>query len=137
MRNDYRLMSTLALETRLEPKKRIEKLLQLNQNLRHIPSITRELSDWNLQLDEELLEVDGRLLNAESIIFDLTNSQSCRPDKGDWTRFLRRSKSMIANPLTNWSLLVTESLYAEAKASTRIRTKTKREFLAPRESDRS
>ncbi|XP_011630854.1 piwi-like protein Siwi [Pogonomyrmex barbatus] len=106
MRENFRLMSSLAAETRLNPGKRIEKLLMFNNRLRETPAIMQELSEWNLQLDNKLLEISGRELPAEKIYF--SDNVSVTAEEGDWTRTMQNKKCIISPVLRNWVLVVTE-----------------------------
>lgn len=110
MRENFRLMSSLAGETRLHPGKRVEKLLRFNQRLHKVPAIREDLSHWNLQLDTKLLEIPARELNSEKIIFGkFGNSPNfITPEKGDWTKPMHNKKCIIAPPLHNWVFMITE-----------------------------
>lgn len=113
MRENYKLMSSLAAETRLNPGKRIEKLLRFNQRLCQVPAITQDLSHWNLELDRKLLEVDARELPAEKLYFGGKPSLPPMPitataDKGDWTRAMQNKKCVSAAPLHEWVFIITE-----------------------------
>lgn len=110
MRENFRLMSSLATETRLHPGKRIEKLLRFNERLNNVPAIRKELSQWNLQLDKKLLEVPGRELGSEKIFFGITpNSPNfVTPDKGDWAKLMHNKRCIIAPPLHNWVFIIME-----------------------------
>jgi len=106
MRENYRLMSSLAVETRLHPGKRIEKLMKFNKRLREVHAIEQELSEWNLQLDNKLLEVPARQLAVEKIFFGADVQTSA--DKGDWTKAMQNKKCVIAPRLSNWVFVITE-----------------------------
>jgi len=112
-------MSSLATETRLHPGKRIEKLLRFNQRLHNVPAIRQELSQWNLELDNKLLEIPGRQLDPERLYFGIIpNSPTPNfviPDKGDWGKLMHNKKCIIAPPLHNWVFIITERDQAVAK----------------------
>jgi len=94
MRENYRLMSSLAVETRLHPGKRIEKLMIFNKRLREVHAIEQELSEWNLQLDNRLLEVPARQLAVEKIFFGA--DMQTNAEKGDWTKTMQNKKCVIS-----------------------------------------
>lgn len=106
MRENFRLMSSLATYTRLNPKSRIDKLINFNNRLRNKPNIVKEFTEWNLQLDNKLLEVPGRLLGPEQLRFGGDAYIQCL--KGDWSREMQKKKCLIAQPLRDWILIITE-----------------------------
>lgn len=110
MRENYRLMSSLATETRLHPGKRIEKLLSFNDRLCKVPAIMQELSQWNLELDRKLVEIDARELPVEKINFRPKQQQQVyiTPERGDWTRSMQNKECVSAPPLHDWILMITE-----------------------------
>lgn len=106
MRTNYKLMSTLVTEMNVQPGKRIEKLLRFNRRLHEQPAIEHELSEWNLQLDNQLLEVPARQLAAEDIYF---GGNMCVPaDKDGWARLMQNNKCVISPKLSDWVFLITE-----------------------------
>lgn len=106
MRENYRLMASLATETRLNPGKRIDKLLRFNKRLLEVPSIVKELSEWNLQLDNKLLEVPARELAIEKIYF---GANVCgNAEKGDWTKCMQNKKCVISPTLHDWVFVISE-----------------------------
>lgn len=105
MRTNYNLMSSLVTETNAQLGKRIEKLLRFNRRLHEESAIEQELSEWNLQLDNQLLEVPARQLAAKNIYF---GGNMCVPaDKGGWTRHVQ-NKCVISPKLSDWVFLITE-----------------------------
>lgn len=65
----FRLMSAVALYTRLAPRPRIEKLQTFNRRLQETPASMINLTEWNFSLDTNLTEVTGRQLPNEKILF--------------------------------------------------------------------
>ncbi|KAG5317323.1 AUB protein, partial [Pseudoatta argentina] len=106
MRENYRLMSSLAVETRLQPGKRIEKLLRFNKRLCEERAIVQELSEWNLQLDNKLLQVPARQLLNEKIYFG--GDVSANAEQGDWTRAMMNKKCVISPRLKEWIFMISE-----------------------------
>lgn len=106
MRENFRLMACVATYTRLDPQKRIEKLLSFNRRLQNTPNIATEFTEWNLQLDNKLLDVPGRLLNSEVLTFG--NNATIIANKGDWSRDMQNKHCLVSQPLKDWVLIVTE-----------------------------
>ncbi|XP_071559445.1 piwi-like protein Siwi isoform X2 [Temnothorax nylanderi] len=106
MRENFKLMKGLAEETRIDPGKRINRLLRFNRRLHEVPAIRQELAQWNLQLDNRLLDIPARELAAERLFFG--NNIVANADKGDWTRTMQNKKCVIAPALHNWVFVVTQ-----------------------------
>lgn len=64
-----RTMRDMAQFTHLPPAARIERLLNFNERLRSSKRAVQLLSDWNLGLEKNLLEIPARILPYPKIIF--------------------------------------------------------------------
>lgn len=106
MRENYKLMASLANETRLQTGKRMEKLLSFNRRLNGEPPIKKELSEWNLQLDNKLFDVPARQLPPETIYFG--KNMFVAPERGDWTQSMKNKSCVISPKLTDWVFIITE-----------------------------
>lgn len=62
-------MADVSQHTRVNPPGRIQRLLQFNQRLHVTPASTAVFTEWNLQLDANLVELKGRVLENEEILF--------------------------------------------------------------------
>lgn len=69
MRADFQLTRELGTHTRLTPALRIQKLMAYNKRLQTTPASIAVFKDWQLGLDQTLVEVKGRILNPEKIVF--------------------------------------------------------------------
>lgn len=67
MRRNFNLMRDVAVYTRVGPAQRIERLLAFNNRLQTTPESTACLREWNLNLDNKLVDVPARQLLAEKI----------------------------------------------------------------------
>ncbi|XP_023290765.1 piwi-like protein Siwi isoform X2 [Orussus abietinus] len=114
MRNNYRLMAALAQHTRVSPQSRIQKLLSFNQRLNSEPSIVQELKEWNLTLDRKLVDVQGRVLPPEKILFANGRSISAG-ENADWTKSLRSSPGLINGKLKDWVVIVMSRFRRDAE----------------------
>nr|XP_050862637.1 piwi-like protein Siwi isoform X3 [Vespula vulgaris]XP_050862638.1 piwi-like protein Siwi isoform X3 [Vespula vulgaris] len=108
MRANFDLMQALATHTRVSPESRIQKLLMFNRRLCSQPNIVKELKEWNLELEDKLVEIPGRVLPTEKIVFR-TGSISAGVE-ADWTRELRNKQLIASKPLKNWILVHTGNL---------------------------
>lgn len=62
-------MSTIETYTRLAPKERIERLNAFNQRLQRTDESVKNLKEWNLMLDMDMVQVNGRQLPNERLLF--------------------------------------------------------------------
>lgn len=106
MRENYKLMSAVAKYTRLGPKERVDRLLNFNNRLINQPKIIKEFSEWNLQLDNKLLDVPARILPPEKLYFGGEAAITC--DRGDWSIPMQKKSCLINKELVKWDLLVME-----------------------------
>ncbi|XP_025996030.2 piwi-like protein Siwi isoform X2 [Solenopsis invicta] len=106
MRENFKLMSSLAAETRLNPTRRIEKLMSFNNRLQNQPAIVQELAEWNLQLDNKLLEIPARELKREKLFFGYNITVNAT--NGDWTREMQTMKCIISPSLNDWVFMISE-----------------------------
>lgn len=67
MRSNFQLMRAMSEHTRVNPEMRIRKLMDFNLRLRTTPETQKELSGWQMDLDNKLLEFTGRVLPREKI----------------------------------------------------------------------
>lgn len=103
MRANFRLMKAVAEHTRVGPAQRIRRLLDFNRRLLNTPNSMKVLNDWNLKLDEALVEITGRELVQESILFG-SKEVSGKID-ADWTSEFRNNRLYTTIPLTNWNVV--------------------------------
>ncbi|XP_076292717.1 aubergine isoform X2 [Lasioglossum baleicum] len=105
MRENFQLMRALSEHTRVAPKSRIDKLMVFNRRLRSENAIVQELNDWNLKLDQQLVQIPSRILPQEAIVLAGGSRKVSSGQFADWTRELH-SKSMF-NPvqLNNWVVI--------------------------------
>lgn len=62
-------MSAVAVYTRLAPKARIERLNAFNHRLQSTAESVANLNEWNFTLDKNMVQVNGRQLPNEKIVF--------------------------------------------------------------------
>lgn len=68
MISDFNLTRAVAQHTRIDPTRRIQKLLEYNRRLSSTPASTAILTEWNMRLDPNLVELPARVLPIENII---------------------------------------------------------------------
>uniref|UniRef100_A0A8C6ZLD4 Piwi-like protein 1 n=1 Tax=Nothoprocta perdicaria TaxID=30464 RepID=A0A8C6ZLD4_NOTPE len=115
MRNDFNMMKDLSVHTRLTPEQRQREVGRLIDYIQKDDSVQRELRDWGLSFDSNLLSFTGRVVQAEKIhqagrVFDYN------PHFADWSKETRGAPLINAKPLDNWLLIYTRRNYDVANA---------------------
>nr|XP_033803393.1 piwi-like protein 4 isoform X3 [Geotrypetes seraphini] len=101
-RADFRLMKDLSLETQLNPARRQQRLLRLADNIQRNREARLELENWGLHLQTQV-SLTGRVIPSEKI---LMLDQICQPvTAADWSREIRNSKILEAQPLQRWLMV--------------------------------
>lgn len=113
MRTNFDLMESLALHTRVSPASRIQKLLSFNKRLYSEPNVVKELKEWNLQLEKHLVEIQGRVLSTERVVFRAGAVSA--GIEANWTRELRNKQLLACEPLTNWIIIYAKNLKRECE----------------------
>uniref|UniRef100_A0A1B0BTJ5 Piwi domain-containing protein n=1 Tax=Glossina palpalis gambiensis TaxID=67801 RepID=A0A1B0BTJ5_9MUSC len=106
MRSNMQLMRAMADHTRLEPRGRMDRLRTFNRRLQQTEGSVRILKDWNMTLDTKLVELSGRILDPQRIVFKDHNKLSAG-DNADWTR-LFRDNGLFTTPtrgLERWCVI--------------------------------
>ncbi|XP_053690463.1 protein aubergine-like isoform X1 [Sabethes cyaneus] len=106
MRKDFKLMRDLADHTRLTPDRRIERLEAFNNRLVKTQASSEVFDFWKTELDRRLVEVPGRLLPQEIIVFDLERQGIPAGESADWQMAFRNSSMTVSIPLKNWFVIV-------------------------------
>ncbi|XP_076749103.1 aubergine [Xylocopa sonorina] len=104
MRENFNLMRALSYHTRVSPSVRIDKLMTFNSRLRSEEAIVQELNEWNLKLDDRLIEIPARLLPSEKIVLGGNRTVSAG-QFADWTRELQQKTAFNPARLSNWVLI--------------------------------
>ncbi|XP_058838219.1 protein aubergine-like [Topomyia yanbarensis] len=122
MRKNFNLMRTLADHTRLTPDKRIERLEVFNRRLQQSSESAEVFKFWKTELDRRLVEVTGRILSQEAILFSDINNGIPAGETADWQMVFRNTEMHVTVPLTNWYVIVpsgSEKLMADFLGSLR------------------
>ncbi|NXU48963.1 PIWL1 protein, partial [Turnix velox] len=115
MRSDFNMMKDLSSHTRLPPDQRQREIGRLIDYIRKDDNVQKELRDWGLSFDSNLLSFPGRVIQGEKIlqsgrVFDYN------PQLADWSKEMRGAPLICAKPLENWLLLYTRRNYELANA---------------------
>ncbi|TMW49547.1 hypothetical protein DOY81_005376 [Sarcophaga bullata] len=116
MRNDFRLMRAMADHTRMNPDRRIDRLKIFNRRLQQTEDSVKILNEWNMKLDDRLVEVEGRILDQQKIVFR-DHRKEPSGEQADWTRHCR-SMGMFTTPsrgLDRWSVIAPSNTARELR----------------------
>lgn len=106
MRENFHLMKALAVHTCISPESRIDKLMRFNNRLRQESKVLQEFKDWNMTLDRTLLEVPGRVLPQERLIF--ARDLKINSGRGDWSREMQRAHLLNCKEMRNWVMIANQ-----------------------------
>ncbi|XP_030750694.1 piwi-like protein Siwi [Sitophilus oryzae] len=97
-RENFHLMKALGEHTRVNPSGRMKKLREFSQRLLQCPKAVEELKRWDLQLAQDIVEFNGRVLPQESVYIGKSQAIPSGP-KADWTQGLRSAPLFNSTPL--------------------------------------
>ncbi|XP_015598612.1 piwi-like protein Siwi isoform X2 [Cephus cinctus] len=106
MKSNFNLMKSVSNHTRIGPQARIQRLMTLNSRLHAEPAVIQDLTEWDLKLERSLLNVQGRLLNQEQIVFG-RNKKIRSGEQADWASGFRGAEMFVTTELKEWVLVVT------------------------------
>nr|XP_020644546.1 piwi-like protein 1 [Pogona vitticeps]XP_020644547.1 piwi-like protein 1 [Pogona vitticeps]XP_020644548.1 piwi-like protein 1 [Pogona vitticeps] len=115
MRSDFNVMKDLSVHTRLPPEQRVREVGRLIEYINKDDNVQKELRDWGLRFEPNLLSFSGRVVQSERIhqggkTFDYN------PQLADWSRETRGASLISVKPLNNWLLIYTRRNYDAANA---------------------
>lgn len=97
-------MSAISQYTRLAPGDRVNKLLTFNKRLRTTPESQSVLDEWNLKLEEQMVELPGRKLSPETLVFG--NGRTTEAGGvADWSSKFHNQPMFSSVPLNNWAAI--------------------------------
>lgn len=90
IRSDFRITKDLSAVTKVNPEQRRTVIRNFIQQVNENEVTKKILSDWGLSLDNDTLDIKGRVLDSEEITFG--NNYKTRSDNADWGRAAVSSK---------------------------------------------
>ncbi|XP_019620692.1 PREDICTED: piwi-like protein 1 [Branchiostoma belcheri] len=110
IRQNFSVMKDLASHTRLGPgdssKAQQGFISQLNSN----PDVQKEMKGWQIEFDQNLLQLDGRTLPAEKLFYFFAwfAFQFSYDRSAEWSREFRGKTLLSTRPLKDWLLIFTK-----------------------------
>ncbi|CAH2225762.1 piwi 1 [Pelobates cultripes] len=121
MRSDFTVMRDLAVHTRLPPDQREKAVGKFLNYIHKDEGVQKELRDWGLNFDTNLLRFNGRVANPERIQ-QSGRSVDYNPQFADWSREMR-GQLLSVRHLESWILLYTRRNYDVANTLTQTLVK--------------
>jgi len=106
IRSDFRVMKDISQHTRVTPPQREQAMLKFVQNVYSNPEASEELMKWGLELDRSLLELKGRHMPPEKIVFGSKTITASR--EADWGREATRENVITPVNINNWLVVYTK-----------------------------
>ncbi|GLH04000.1 Piwi-like protein Siwi [Gryllus bimaculatus] len=103
MRQDFKLMRTLATYSRASPDARMKQIVNYAKRLNSEPEVQKELDKWGLGLKPELVTLNGRILSYEKIVQE--NGKYEPSQLVDWTRDMRSRTLLVVPRLNCWAII--------------------------------
>jgi aubergine-like protein len=114
MRTDFRMMRSMSEHTRLNPDRRIERLLKFNERLQTSSESQEVFKNWQTELDRSLVEFQARQLKPEMIYFSPSTDGVNAGDMADWTFAFRNNPMFSSVALNRWFMIFPERCSREA-----------------------
>ncbi|KAL3877253.1 hypothetical protein ACJMK2_034986 [Sinanodonta woodiana] len=106
LRADFRVMKDLGTHTRVTPEQRVLVMGKFVDSVTSCQEAKAELDKWGLELDNDTIQIDGRQLPPEKIVF--RESSITASPEADWGRDATRQAVITAVHLRNWVVLYTK-----------------------------
>ncbi|XP_024940997.1 piwi-like protein Ago3 isoform X2 [Cephus cinctus] len=106
IRSDFRIMRDLASVTRVSPEGRRDVIHRFINEVQNNEVTRKLLSDWGLRLENNTVNINGRVLPREKITFGNKNSDFV-PENADWTSMTIRKPALRSVSMRSWCLIFT------------------------------
>ncbi|KAH8402523.1 hypothetical protein KR222_002397, partial [Zaprionus bogoriensis] len=104
MRRDFQLMKAMSEYTRLAPDRRTDRLRVFNRRLQTSEQSVDVLKSWEIELDTSLVEINGRVLPPEHIIFGNQHSYVC-DTRAEWSTEFRKYSMYSHVDIKRWFVI--------------------------------
>ncbi|ESO08140.1 hypothetical protein HELRODRAFT_75625, partial [Helobdella robusta] len=119
IKSNFHSMRELSTHTRLGPHERSGKIEQLHQQIRRSQNAMKDLANWNLSLNPNLLTIEARTLEAEQIFLGIKGSARENPkvcfSNADWSRDMRALNLLTPIRLERWAMVIPKRRFEECQ----------------------
>ncbi|XP_070495735.1 uncharacterized protein [Chironomus tepperi] len=104
MKSNFQLMKAMADYTRMDPKKRVERLMKFNDRMLSTQKSAEIFDQFQTKLQPRLVELTGRQLDQETILFG--NGKTAKNDyRVDWTNPMKMNEMYANESLQRWGII--------------------------------
>ncbi|XP_078682107.1 piwi-like protein 1 [Branchiostoma floridae x Branchiostoma belcheri] len=104
-RANFQVMKDVAVHTRITPGARSKTLQGFINQLNRNPDVQKEMRGWQIEFDQNLLQLDGRTLPAEKLFCRDGHDLDFKRENADWSREMRSRALLSTRPLKEWLLI--------------------------------
>jgi len=115
MRSDFSLMKEMSTYTHVGPNERFQQLNGFLQDIQKREEGQKELNKWQISLDQQLVQLQGRTIESETIMYK-DKTVKYNPAEADWSREGRSLPHLVPKHLNRWLLIFTQRDAQVAKA---------------------
>uniref|UniRef100_A0AAQ4PI17 Piwi-like protein 2 n=1 Tax=Gasterosteus aculeatus aculeatus TaxID=481459 RepID=A0AAQ4PI17_GASAC len=112
MKKDFKSMTDLTMHINMSAEQNTHSIKQLLKNINTNPESAKELSQWGLDIDSELVTA-GRTLPLETICLQSTSFTTAADVS--WSREVIREASISSIPLNLWAIFYTRRCAEQAE----------------------
>lgn len=122
-------MQELSNYTRLSPDERVKQLKKFNNRIQSTPASINVLKEWKMELEDQLVQIPGRELQAEAIMFG-SDMEAATNAKGEWQ--FRNGFSMYKSmDIKRWAVVYPVAMQADAENFCKALKKAAGEMMCP------
>lgn len=124
-RSNFRWMKEISQVTHLSPEQRHNSLLKYIENVKSCPEAREVLNSWGFEIDQNPVEVAGKLLKPANLTFGQGKNDFV---KEDWTQMSFKRQFLTPIHLTKWMLVFPKNLKLVAQTFSQALTDCSRNF---------
>jgi len=114
MKSNFQLMKSMGQHLFQEPQKKAESISHFVNRLNTNIECRKEVQGWGLNINPELVNLDGRVISKEQILFG--NDQYFPVDqKGDFTLAFRSNAMVESVPLRRWIIIFPQRVASDVE----------------------
>jgi len=110
MRSDRQLKQEIERLSRLAPNDRSNNLMKFIRTVSNNEEVKKEMTEWNLRFDPNLVELKGRLLDCERIYMyndDQNSAKDFQQKTGDFSKEMRSKRLFLPCSISKWIIIST------------------------------
>jgi aubergine-like protein len=105
LKSNFNLMRAMADYTRMDPQRRIERLIDFNKRIQNTPASVKQFDNFQTQLQPDLITLQARELDQENIIFGNDRKFASDSKNVDWTNPMKTNEMYFNVDMTRWGII--------------------------------